>query len=57
MVAACAADRELATRVKVFVVEQYPWRFALRHGVGFLYRGVRTWAQDGMAETLNLTQT
>ena len=52
LVAACAADEELAGRVQVRVVEQYPWRFALRHGVRFLYRGVRTWAQDGMAETL-----
>mmetsp|Transcript_21992 Transcript_21992/g.50352 ORF Transcript_21992/g.50352 Transcript_21992/m.50352 type:complete len:205 (-) Transcript_21992:263-877(-) len=48
--AACAADALLADRVESVIVPQYPWRFALRHDVHYMYRGVRSWAKDGWTE-------
>ena len=48
---ACEAEPELRGRVRAAVVASYPWRFALRHGVRTMYRGVRSWSADGAAET------
>ncbi|KAK3274013.1 hypothetical protein CYMTET_17781 [Cymbomonas tetramitiformis] len=46
----CKADAMLRNRVQVVVAASYPWRFALRHGIRVMYRGVRTWDKDGTAE-------
>jgi phosphopantetheine adenylyltransferase len=40
----------LASRVEVHVVSGYVWRHAVAAGAGCLYRGIRTWAADGVAE-------
>ena len=48
---ACAAAG-LGDRVKAVVVPGYPWRFAVWHEVSVMYRGIRTWAKDGRAESV-----
>ena len=49
---ACEADPRLCGRVEAVVEPLYPWKFALRHRAHFLYRGIRTWAKDGAAESV-----
>ena len=51
--AACAATG-LGGRVKAVAISDYPWRFARRHGATRMYRGIRSWAKDGRAESLLL---
>ena len=36
--------------VEVVAVEGYIWRFAMKRGCSKLYRGIRSWEQDGAAE-------
>merc|ERR1712224_489227 len=38
--------------VKVAVVSGYIWRYAKGHGATMLYRGIRSWKQDGPDEKL-----
>ena len=40
----------LASRVEVHVVSGYVWRHAAAAGASCLYRGIRSWAADGLAE-------
>lgn len=37
-------------RVQVHVVEGLIWRWAGQHGVGTLFRGIRSWSKDGSSE-------
>lgn len=36
--------------VEVHIVEGLVWRWAARHGVRTLFRGIRSWAKDGRSE-------
>ena len=48
--AAVDADDALRGRVEVVVEAGYVWRAAARRGCRVLYRGVRSWRDDGPAE-------
>lgn len=48
--AAVAADEKLRGKVEVIVESGYVWRAARRHGCTVLFRGIRTWKDDGAAE-------
>ena len=52
LVAAMCEAAGLGERVQAVVAPQYPWRFGLRRGVAVMYRGIRTWAKDGAAESV-----
>ena len=52
LAAAMCAAAGLGERVHCVVVPQYPWRFGLRSNVAVMYRGIRTWAKDGLAESV-----
>ena len=47
---AAACERQGLSNVSVHAVDGYVWRFAMRHGVRRLYRGIRSWEADGAAE-------
>lgn len=39
------------TNISVVAVSGYIWRYAMEQSVDVMYRGIRTWAQDGTSET------
>lgn len=44
------AEVGLSEKVEVVVCSEYVWQFGKRVGAKVLYRGVRSWEQDGKAE-------
>jgi len=50
--AAVANEAWLRERVECVVVGGYVWRYALERRADFLFRGIRSWRDDGLAEKL-----